>query len=164
MNLSDRNLTSWLIIFWLCTTCVFANETPGVSLDNVKTIYVMPTKERMEHFLANEIVRWGHFEVTINPRQADALLSDTTEVNMRELLANPTKVRRTSTRTRGTAFLIDMKTEKVLWSAAKNSADSFFLGGDKSSMELAHEIVGQLMKDMKKPKPQAEEDPSKTKQ
>jgi hypothetical protein len=164
MNSLDRNLYSWLVIFSLCATCVFANEAPEASLDSVKSIYVMPMRERMEHFLANEIVRWGHFEVTINPRQADALLSDTTEVNIRELLANPTKVRRTSARTRGTAFLIDMKTEKVLWSAAKKPADSFLLGGDKSAMELAQEIVGQLKKDVKKPKTQPEEDSSKTKQ
>jgi hypothetical protein len=159
-----RIIYFWLIICLPCTTCVFANEAPEASLDSVKTVYVMPMRERMEHFLANEIVRWGHFEVTVNPRQADALLSDTTEVNIRELLANPTKVRKTLARTRGTAFLIDMKTEKVLWSAAKKPSDSFLLGGDKSSMELAQEIVGQLKKDVKKPKTHPEEDSSKTKQ
>ena len=164
MSSLDRNLYIWLVICLLCSTCVLADEAPEASLESVKTIYVMPMKERMEHFLANEIVRWGHFTVTINPRQADTLLSDTTDVNIRELLANPIKIRRTSARTRGTAFLIDMKTEKVLWSAAKKPADSFLAGGEKSTMELAQEIIGQLKKDIKKPKTQPEEDFPKTKQ
>jgi hypothetical protein len=109
-------------------------------------------KDRLEHFLTNEIVKWGQFEVTLNPREADALLSDTTDVNVKELLSGQAKIRRTTARTRGTAFLIDMKTEKVLWSAAKKPLGSFLGGGDKSARELAQEIVGQLKKDVTKKK------------
>ena len=118
------------------------------ALNGVRTIYVIPMKDRFEHFLTNELVRWGHFEVTLNPRQADALLSDTTEVDIKSLMTADAKIRKTTARTRGTAFLIDLKTERVLWSAAKNPSDSIFLGGMKSTRELAEEIVGQLKKDM----------------
>ena len=118
------------------------------ALNGVRTIYVIPMKDRLEHFLTNELVKWGHFEVTINPRQADALLSDTTEVDIKNLMTTEDKIRKTTARTRGTAFLIDLKTERVLWSAAKKPSESFFLGGVKSTRELAEEIVGQLKKDM----------------
>src|SRR4026209_999249 len=118
------------------------------ALNGVRTIYVIPMKDRFEHFLTNELVRWGHFEVTLNPRQADALLSDTTEVDIKSLMTVDSKIRKTTARTRGTAFLIDLKTERVLWSAAKYPSDSIFLGGMKSTRELAEEIVGQLKKDM----------------
>ena len=122
--------------------------SPSTALANVKFVYVIPMKDRLEHFLINELVRWGHFEVTLNPRQADALLSDTTEVDIRQLMIPDAKIRKTAARTRGTAFLIDMKNERVLWSTAKKPSDSFFLGGVKSSHELAEEIVAQLKKDL----------------
>ena len=59
--------------------------SPSGGLDGVRTIYVIPMKDRLEHFLTNELVKWGHFEVTLNPRQADALLSDTTDVDIKQL-------------------------------------------------------------------------------
>jgi len=122
--------------------------TQSSGLESVRTIYVIPMKDRLEHFVTNELVKWGHFEVTINPRQADALLSDTTEVDIKNLMTADAKIRKTSARTRGMAFLIDLKTERVLWSVAKKPSDSFWLGGVKSVRELAEEIVGQLKKDM----------------
>src|SRR5262245_5111836 len=121
---------------------------PSAALASVKFVYVIPMKDRLEHFLINELVRWGHFEVTLNTRQADALLSDTTEVDIKQLMIPDAKIRKTGARTRGTAFLIDMKTERVLWSTAKKPSDSFFLGGVKSGRELAEEIVAQLKKDL----------------
>ena len=152
-------------MFLLLALCAFsivkAQETaPGLppsttpvastssGLNGARTIYVIPMKDRLEHFLTNELVKWGHFEVTINPRQADVLLSDTTEVDIKNLMTVDAKIRKTAARTRGTAFLIDLKTERVLWSAAKNPSESFLLGGSKSNRELAEEIVVQLKKDM----------------
>src|SRR2546428_1203916 len=148
MRLFDRSLHFLLFAYLFCSSVHIANEAVEKKLDNVKTIYVIPMKDRLEHFLTNEIVKWGQFEVTLNPREADVLLSDTTDVNVKELLSDSAKIRRTTSRTRGTAFLIDMKTEKVLWSAAKKPSGSFLGGGDKSARELAQEIVGQLKKDV----------------
>ena len=153
-------------IFLLLALCVFSfvapaqetapslppSATPAASsssgLNGVRTIYVIPMKDRLEHFLTNELVNWGHFEVTLNPRQADALLSDTTEVDIKQLMTPDIKIRKTTARTRGTAFLIDLKTERVLWSVAKKPSESFFMGGAKSVRELAEEMVGQLRKDL----------------
>jgi hypothetical protein len=67
---------------------------------------------------------------------------------VKEFLQDPPKVRKTRAKTRGTAFVISMKTEKVLWSAAVKPSESFLLGGDKSNRELAQEIVGQLKKNL----------------
>jgi hypothetical protein len=117
-------------------------------LEQVKTIFVIPMKDRLEHFLTHELVGWGYFQVTLNPREADALLSDTTDVSVKELLQDPPKVRKTRARTRGTAFLINMRTEKILWSAAVKPSESFLLGGDKSNRELAQEIVRLLKKNL----------------
>lgn len=129
-----------------------ASPTPvtssSSSLNSVRMIYVIPMKDRLEHFLTNELVKWGHFEVTLNPRQADALLSDTTEVDIKNLMTADAKIRKTTARTRGTAFLIDLKTERVLWSVAVKPSESFWMGGTKSVRELAEEMVGQLRKDM----------------
>ena len=147
-----RNLHFFLFTCLFCSSILGGSEAVENKLDNVKTIYVVPMKDRLEHFLTNEIVKWGQFEVTLNPREADALLSDTTDVNVKELLSDQAKIRRTTARTRGTAFLIDMKTERVLWSAAKKPSGSFLAGGDKSARELAQEIVGQLKKDVGKKK------------
>jgi hypothetical protein len=105
-------------------------------------------KDRLEHFLTNELVKWGHFQVTLNPRQADALLSDTTEVDIKNLMTADAKIRKTTARTRGTAFLIDLKTERVLWSVAIKPSESFWMGGVKSVRELAEEMMGQLKKDL----------------
>jgi hypothetical protein len=108
-------------------------------------------KNRLEHFLTNELVRWGRYSVTLNPRQADAVLSDTTEIAMKDLMLPDAKIRKTTARTRGTAFLLDVKTEKVIWSVAKDPSQSFLLGGEKSTRELAKEIVQQLKEDLKIP-------------
>jgi len=140
-----------------CLTAIFclvlvvpvaAEDTTQGGLDHVKTIFVSPMKDRLEHFLTNEIVRWGQFQVTLNPHEADAVLSDTTEISVKELLEDPPRIRRTRAKTRGTAFLVEMKTERVLWSAAIKPSDSFWFGGEKSNRELAQQIVGLLRKDI----------------
>jgi hypothetical protein len=123
-----------------------AEDNTQGKLEQVKTIFVIPMKDRLEHFLTHELVDWGYFQVTLNPHEADTLLSDTTDVSVKELLQDPPKVRKTRARTRGTAFLINMKTEKILWSAAVKPSESFLLGGDKSNRELAQEIVRLLKK------------------
>ncbi len=145
-----QSVLSYVLLgFMFVPAALVAQDAPQGSLDAIKTIYVMPMSHRLEHFLTDELVKWGRFHVTLNRRQADALLSDTTEVDIKELMTTDAKVRKTAARTRGTAFLIDLKTERVLWSAAKKPSESFFLGGDKSIRELAQEIIGQLKKDEK---------------
>jgi len=142
---------SLLFVGLLCAAFslpIGASDSTRDKLDQTKIIFVIPMKDRLDHFLTHELVRWGYFQVTLNPHEADAALSDTTDVSVKEFLEDPPKVRKTKSRTRGTAFLIDMKTEKVLWSAAVKPSEAFILGGDKSNRELAQEIVGLLKKDL----------------
>jgi hypothetical protein len=146
MQFTQIRLAAALMVLSI-SLAVDGQDIPKGSLASIKTVYVLPMKDRLEHFLTNELVKWGRFQVTLNPRQADGLLSDTTEVNIKELTTSDAKLRRTAARTRGTAFLIDIKSEQVLWSAAKKPSESFFLGGEKSSSQLAQEIVEQLKND-----------------
>ncbi|MEW5977492.1 MAG: hypothetical protein AB1898_17000 [Acidobacteriota bacterium] len=120
------------------------------SLADVRIIYVVPMRQNMDQLLTSELVKWGHYQVTINPRQADAFLSDNTLVSIQEWLKQEAGARRTSSRLRGTAFLIDVRSEKVIWSTSKKPSGSFLSGGDKSNRELAAEIVDQLREDLKK--------------
>jgi hypothetical protein len=146
-----RSFFRLLLLGLLCSSLpqtIEANDNASDRIDQVKTIFVVPMKDRLEHFLTHELVSWGYFQVTLNPHDADALLSDTTDVSVKEFLQDPPKVRKTRAKTRGTAFVISMKTEKVLWSAAVKPSESFLLGGDKSNRELAQEIVGQLKKNL----------------
>lgn len=128
-----------------------AAQHDQAGLAGVRTIFVMPMKNRLEHFLTHELVKWGRFDITVNPQQADAVMSDTTELDIKQLMSRDAKIRKTLARTRGTAFLIDLKTEKVVWAVAKKPSESFFLGGEKSTQELAKEIVGQLKRDLERP-------------
>ena len=117
------------------------------NLAQVKTIYVFPMRGGMTNYVTSELVRWGRFQVTLNPHQADALLSDSTKVDLKTLMVDPKAPQKTSS-ARGTLFLIDLKTENVIWAIAKNPSESFFMGGDKSNPELAHEMIMALRKDL----------------
>ena len=117
------------------------------NLAHVKTIYVVPMKGGMNHYVTNELVQWGRFQVTLDPHQADALLSDTTKVDISAIMTDPKKLQKTVS-TRGTLFLIDLKTEKVIWTVYKKPYEPYILGGDKSSPELAHDMITALKKDL----------------
>jgi hypothetical protein len=130
-----------------------ANDPPRPGLDAVKAIYVMPMKNRMDHYLTAELVKWGHYQVTLNPQQADAILSDVPQIDVKGLLQDPSKVTWASRASRGNSFLIDPKSEKVIWSASKDPSTSYLVYTEyKSVKDLAHEIIGQLKKDTGKQK------------
>jgi hypothetical protein len=137
----------------LASTSDVADEPPKHSLDVVKVIYVMPMRNRMDHYLTAELVKWGHYQVTLNPKEADAIFSDVPQIDVKSLLEDPSKVTWASRASRGNGFLIDPKTEKVIWSASKDPSTSYlFYTEYKSVKGLAHEIIGQLKKDSGKQK------------
>jgi hypothetical protein len=117
------------------------------TLAQTKTIYVVPMRGGMDHYLTNELVQWGRFQITVNPQQADALLSETTKVNIAAIMTDPQKVQKAFS-TKGTLFLIDPRTLQVLWSVYKKPNEPFILGGDKSNPELAHDMISALRKDL----------------
>ena len=117
------------------------------TLAQTKTIYVVPMRGGMDHYLTNELVQWGRFQITVNPQQADALLSETPKVNIGAIMTDPQKVQKASS-TKGTLFLIDPKSLQVLWSVYKKPNEPFIFGGDKSNPELAREMISALRKDL----------------
>jgi hypothetical protein len=51
-------------------------QAPNVELSSVQVIYVLPMGSGMDQFVAHQLARHGLYEVTTDPRQADAFLSD----------------------------------------------------------------------------------------
>lgn len=136
------------VISLLFVAPVIVAQAPiAQTLAQTKTIYVVPMRGGMDHYLTNELVQWGRFQITVNPQQADALLSETTKVNIGALMTDPQKVQKAFS-TKGTLFLIDPRTHQVLWSVYKKPNEPFILGGDKSNPELAHDMISALRKDL----------------
>jgi hypothetical protein len=145
---------------WLCVSVMISllmcipvmrysvEDPPEPSVESVKTIFILPMRDRMNNLLTSDLVRWGHFRITVNPKQAEAILSDTTNIDVHGLVSDPSTIRKPTSTTLGTVFLIDIKSEKVLWSTSKKPSDSWYLGGSKNTRELAAEIVDQLKKDV----------------
>ena len=130
-----------------------AEEVSPVHLDSVKVIYLMPMKDRMDHYLTAELVRWGQYEVTIDPHLADAIFSDVPQIDLKALMEDPPRFVRSFKASRGNAFLIDPRTEKMIWSTSKETSTSYlFHTSYKSPKDLAHEIVGQMKQDLSKQK------------
>jgi hypothetical protein len=102
----------------------------------------------MERFLAEELVRWGHFEVTVSPEKADAIMTETSAVKLADILKSDTRLYRTSEKSRGSMFLVNTASEKIIWGTTKKSSSSVPFSGSKSNQELAHEIIGQLRHDV----------------
>jgi hypothetical protein len=153
MNHPRSILLYCLVGAMLASTSAVANEPPKPGLDTVKMIYVMPMKNRMDHYLTAELVKWGHYQITLNLQQADAILSDVPQIDVKGLLQDPSKVTWASRASRGNAFLIDPKSEKVIWSASKDLSTSYLVYTEyKSVKDLAHEIIEQLKKDTGKQK------------
>ena len=136
------------VISLLFASPVFVAQGPGTqSLAQTKIIYVVPMRGGLDHYVTNELVQWGRFQITVDPQQADALLSDTTKVNIRAIMTDPQKVQKAFS-TRGTLFLIDPRTLQVLWSVYKKPNEPFLFGGDKSNPDLAHDMILALRKDL----------------
>ena len=96
-----------LILF--ASSYAAAEEASQVHLNSVKVIYLIPMKDRVDHYLTAELVRWGQYEVTIDPHLADGILSDVPHIDLKGLMEDPPKIVRTSKASRGIAFLIDPK-------------------------------------------------------
>ena len=140
-----------LVLF--ASSAAAAEEASQVHLNSVKVIYLIPMKDRMDHYLTTELVRWGQYQVTIDPHLADGILSDVPHIDLKGLMEDPPRIVRTSKASRGIAFLIDPKSENLIWSTSKDTSTSYLIHTSyKSAKDLAHEIVEQMKKDISKPK------------
>lgn len=139
---------------------------------NVKSVYILRMGSGLDQLLASELTKSGVYTVTTDPQKADALFTDTLgegfEKKYAELYPPPKpEVKKedkeakkeeggltqspmqrvggsTMGRGKGTIFLVERKSQNLLWSMnrqPKNSATREMVG-------QARKIVAQLKKDL----------------
>ncbi len=134
-------------------------------LTQVRSIYILSMGSQMDQFLANRLSRMGVIQVAADPQSADAILTDRLgegfEKRLDELYPAPVKdededadvkkdesaqMRASSFgRGKGTYFIVDRKTRKVLWSIYERPKNS----GNDELDKTAERIVNHLKKDLK---------------
>jgi hypothetical protein len=144
----------------LLFTMAFAAAVEGAG---VQTIYVLPMSGGLDLYVAEWLARGKTVHVTTNAKSADAILTDrlgeSFEHKLDQILAkddddeeddqangsNP--ARYNPGRNRGTVFLVDAKTRRVLWSdyekpPAYRSADKLNHEAEKIAKKLATNLSG----------------------
>ena len=137
----------------------------------VKTVYLFRMGNGLDQYLASELSKQGVYTVTTDPRQADALLTDTVgeafEKKFLELYAPPAPEKKdddkkddkkeglvvpaaprvgssTIGRGKGTIFLVERKSRNVLWSMTRQPKHS----GTGEMVNHARKIVAALKKEL----------------
>ena len=105
----------------------------GADMNGVKTVYVLPMSSGLDQYLAVRLTTAAVLQVVVDPRNADAVLTDYIGQSFEERLdemygakpkseddkngSTPEFARVTSgARSRGAIFLVNRKTRDVLWS------------------------------------------------
>jgi hypothetical protein len=124
----------------VCATTL-ALAQPNVNLNQVQSVYIMPMSGGYHQHLANHLIRLGLFQLVADPHHADAILTDRLGEGLEarlDLYDNASKRRdaeenkgeegsKTVTLAerpvttslsggKGTLFLIDRKSRRLLWS------------------------------------------------
>jgi len=115
--------------------------------ESVHTLYVVPMRNHMNDYLAREVAKWGRLQVTLIPKEADAFLSDSPQINIQSLLQENTPSFQTKMKP-GNIFMISTKTEKILWAAGKPLTSHNPFAGPKTVESMAEEMIGQLKHDV----------------
>lgn len=123
-------------------------SAPLLGGEAVQVIYVVPMRNKMERYLVRELTRWGRFQVTLKSGDADALLSDSPNVDVQEILEGKTAAIRTNEGTPGNIYLISSHTERVLWATGGRTTSHNPLAGPKTLERLAEGIIGNLRHDV----------------
>lgn len=123
-------------------------SAPMLGGEPVQVIYVVPMRNKMEKFLVRDLVKWGRFQVTLKPGDADALLSDSPNINVQDILQAKTAATRTHEGKPGNMFLVSRQTEKILWATGEKTTSLNPLAGPKTLEGLAEGIVGNLRHDV----------------
>jgi hypothetical protein len=119
----------------------------SVEIQHIKTVYILPMPYGYDQYLANRLTRDGVFQVVTDPQKADGVLTDrlgkSFEDRMEELYPAPKpeppageekkaasadtagqsmkhvgeQRMQTSSRSRGTVFLVHRATRNVVWSS-----------------------------------------------
>jgi hypothetical protein len=106
----------------------------GADMSGVKTVYLLPMSSGLDQYLAVRLTTASVLQVVVDPRNADAVLTDHIGQSFEDRLdemygakpkteedkngSEPQFARLTSgARSRGAVFLVNRKTRDVLWSA-----------------------------------------------
>jgi hypothetical protein len=154
----------------LCTAS-FALAQPNSNLSSVQSVYIMPMSGGYHQHLANRLIRLGLFQVVADPHHADAILTDRlgeglearldvydTASKRREEAEHPpaegvkgdssvTLADRPITTSlsggKGTLFLIDRKSRRLLWSTFEKPKNVTAKQLDRSAGRVADRIKDQ---------------------
>jgi hypothetical protein len=134
----------------------------AADLRGVEKVYLMPMAAGLDQHLANQLARSG-FTVVVDPKQATAVWTERIDKAFFESLnelfppAQAEKARKKDEsleggdkppargvwgRTRGTIFLVDVATRRVLWST--------FLPIEDTSPQGLHRVAQEIVKRVKK--------------
>lgn len=139
---------------------------------NVKSVYILRMGSGLDQLLASELTKNGVFTVTTDPKNADAIFTDTLGEGFEKKYADlypPPKVEEkkedkdkkkeegglnqspmqrlggsTMGRGKGTIFLVERKSRNLLWSMNRQQKNST----TKETVVQARKIVEQLKKDL----------------
>jgi hypothetical protein len=151
--------------FGLCAiTLAFAQ--PNANLNQVQSVYIMPMSGGYHQHLANRLIRLGLFQVVADPNRADAILTDrlgeglearldvydvASQKREAENKDEPAKgsstvvtadrpVTTSLSGGKGTLFLVDRKSRRLLWSTFERPKDSTPKQLDRSAGRVAARV------------------------
>lgn len=129
--------------FPACFALLLAAAVPAIhgadaTLQEIRTVYLLPMSSGLDQYLANRLTRAGQLQVVTDPQLADAVFTDRIGVSFEERLAElyPRTIdtaddeKKTETaaaavpsgrasswgRGNGNFFLVDRKSRRVIWS------------------------------------------------
>lgn len=139
--------------------CAFlASLALGASVSGVQAVYVLPMAGGLDQYLAGRLASAGVFRVVTDPKLADAIFTDqlgaTFEQKLTELYAPPTSKQDkddgkrqvlpfTGGRSKGTLFLVDLKSREVVWSTHEKVANSTPAVLDREATRIVRQIQKQ---------------------
>jgi hypothetical protein len=90
---------------------------------SVHSVYILPMAGGLDQYLAERMTRDHVMQVVVNPKSADAVLTDRLGASFEQQLDKIAGARETEARpgfrssaAKGTIFLVDAKSRQVLWS------------------------------------------------
>lgn len=131
----------------------------AADLSAIRKVYVMPMSAGLDQYLAQRITHEGVFTVVVDPKQADAVLSERVdpafEAKLQELYPAPKPAqakkdgepskepsRVATSHSRGNVFLVAVASRQVVWSTYQKMPDRTPQG--------LHRAAGDIVKSLKK--------------
>lgn len=133
----------------------------GAGVTEVQSVYLLPMSGGLEQYLANRLTGGGVFRVVTDPKLADAVFTDQLgeafEQTLTDLYAPPPAadtekeekeekpVRHASSfgRTKGTIFLVDLKSRAVIWSSYQKHGAATPNVMDRTASQIVQQIKKQ---------------------